>query len=63
MTAPMSAQANAYAGIAPALWRPDPEDECLQAPSGWRIAEPVSEIPWMNSMVARGPARLPVNLA
>lgn len=26
MTAPMTPQANAFAAIAPALWRPDPED-------------------------------------
>ncbi|HZZ50489.1 MAG TPA: cytochrome P450 [Pseudonocardia sp.] len=28
----------------------------------WRIAEPIADIPWVNSMVARGPARLPVAL-
>lgn len=37
--------------------------EILRRFPNWRIAEPVSEIPWMNSMVARGPARLPVTLA
>lgn len=37
--------------------------EILRRFPNWRIAEPVSEIPWMNSMVARGPMRLPVTLA
>jgi cytochrome P450 len=37
--------------------------EILRRFQSWRIAEPVSEIPWMNSMVARGPMRLPVTLA
>ncbi|MDQ1506989.1 MAG: hypothetical protein QOD57_4716 [Actinomycetota bacterium] len=55
MTGPMTARANAYAVIVPTLWR--------MPATGERIAEPVSEILWMNSMVARGPARLPINLA
>jgi hypothetical protein len=37
--------------------------EILRRFPEWRITEPVSAIPWMNSMVARGPARLPVALA
>lgn len=37
--------------------------EILRRFPNWRIAEPISEIPWMNSMVARGPMRLPVTLA
>jgi hypothetical protein len=28
----------------------------------WHIAEPIADIPWMNSLVARGPQRLPVIL-
>jgi hypothetical protein len=36
--------------------------EVLRRFPDWRIAEPVVDIPWMNSMVARGPARLPVAL-
>lgn len=37
--------------------------EILRRFPDWRIAEPIGDIPWMNSMVARGPARLPVVLA
>jgi cytochrome P450 len=36
--------------------------EILRRFPDWRIAEPLEEIPWMNSMVARGPQRLPVAL-
>jgi cytochrome P450 len=37
--------------------------EILRRFPDWRIAEPREHIPWVNSMVARGPARLPVALA
>jgi hypothetical protein len=37
--------------------------EILRRFPGWRIAEPMADIPWMNSLVARGPARLPMVLA
>jgi hypothetical protein len=37
--------------------------EILRRFPDWRIAEPIADIPWMNSLVARGPARLPVVLA
>jgi hypothetical protein len=37
--------------------------EILRRFPDWRIDEPVADIPWMNSMVARGPARLPMVLA
>jgi cytochrome P450 len=37
--------------------------EILRRFPDWRIVEPVNDIPWMNSLVARGPARLPVALA
>ena len=36
--------------------------EILRRFPEWRIAEPLENIPWMNSMVARGPQRLPVTL-
>jgi cytochrome P450 len=36
--------------------------EILRRFPSWRIAEPVADIPWMNSMVARGPVRLPMVL-
>jgi hypothetical protein len=37
--------------------------ELLRRFPNWRITEPIGDIPWTNSMVARGPARLPVALA
>ncbi|MGQ0625827.1 MAG: cytochrome P450 [Sporichthyaceae bacterium] len=37
--------------------------EILRRFPNWRITEPRSQIPWTNSMVARGPVRLPVALA
>lgn len=36
--------------------------EILRRFPEWRITEPLEDIPWMNSMVARGPQRLPVSL-
>jgi hypothetical protein len=36
--------------------------EILRRFPHWHIDEPLAEIPWVNSMVARGPARLPVSL-
>lgn len=37
--------------------------EILRRFPGWRITEPVEDIPWTNSMVARGPQHLQVSLA
>ena len=36
--------------------------ELLARHPGYRIAEPLDDIPWSNSMVARGPTRLPIRL-
>ncbi len=37
--------------------------EILRRFPQWRITEPLTDIEWVNSMVARGPARLPVALS
>jgi hypothetical protein len=36
--------------------------ELIARHPGYRIAEPLEDIPWSNSMVARGPTRLPIRL-